>query len=110
MLLADLFSHRDHDASPADHRSQAESQRDGNFDPVGDKPRRLVHRALIVLESFAFTSVENRRLAFFHQADIVFLHQTNGLAGNIHVVADVGLVLRRDGLEDLVESYFVVRM
>ncbi len=41
---------------------------------------------------------------------VVLLHQANGFAGHIHVVADVGLVLRGNRLEDLVESDFVVQV
>ena len=38
------------------------------------------------------------------------LHEADGLAGNIHVVADVGLVLRGNRLEHLVERHFVVQV
>ena len=41
---------------------------------------------------------------------MVFLHEPDGLAGHIHVVAHVGLLVGGDGLEFLVECDFVAQI
>ena len=41
---------------------------------------------------------------------VALLHQADGFAGHVHVVADVGLLLGRNRLELLVEGHFVVQI
>ena len=51
VVLADLLADRDDDALPADHRAEAERDRDGDLDPARDEACvALVDVLLVVLE------------------------------------------------------------
>ena len=102
MLLANLLANCDNDAFPADHRAKPESECYSNLDPVGNELGGLVDFVLVVRERSIFVRGEGRI--------VVFLHQANGFAGHVHIVADVCLVLRRDRFKYLVESDFVVQV
>ena len=102
VVLADLFPHGDDDALPAHHGAQAQRQRHGHLHPVGNELGRLVHLALVVLQCGVLRRREGRIVALLHQAD--------GFAGHVHVVAHVGLLLRRNRLEHFIQGYFVVQV
>ena len=58
---------------------------------------------LVVGESCVLVRGERQRL-------LVLLHQADGLAGHVHVVAYVGLLACRNRLELLVERHFVLQI
>ena len=49
MVLADFFADGDHDALPADHGAETESDRDGDLDPERDEVRGLVDVSFVIL-------------------------------------------------------------
>src|SRR5215469_15386524 len=50
MVLANFLADRDHDALPADHGAEAESQSDCDLDPKWDEAGRAVNVGFVVLE------------------------------------------------------------
>ena len=80
MVLADPLTHRDHDSLPADHRSQAERDRDRDLHPAGNELRRLVDVLSVV-------SSGRRQPPTSWAGGLV--HQPERFADQVHVVAEV---------------------
>ncbi len=99
VLFADLFANGDDDALPSDHGAHAQSQSHGNLYPGGNELGGLVDRGLVSLEAGVLRRREGRLLGFLHDA--------NGFAGHVHVVAHVGLLIGGNSLQFLVKSDFV---
>ena len=102
VLLTDLLAYRDDNASPADHGAESKRQRDGHFDPVGNEPCRFVEPALVVIQRRGFIGGKT--------GIVVLLHQPDGFAGEVHVVADIGLILSWNRLEFLVKDHFAIHI
>ena len=102
MLLADFFSDGHNDALPTDHRSHTQRQGHSHLDPDGDKFGGLIDLALVIGED---------RILFGGKGGVVILlHQADGFAGHIHVVAHVRLLVRGNRLEFLIECHFVIQV
>ena len=97
VFLADFFADGDDDALPADHGAHAERQGNRHLHPGGNELGGLVDFALV---GWSDGSVLGRG----EGGVVVLLHEPDGLAGHVHVVAHVGLLVGGDGLELLVEA------
>src|SRR6516164_1616799 len=87
VVLADFLAHGDHNALPANHGPEAQCQSYGNLNPKGNETSRAVQVDFVVLQHGGIRGGELRFSAFLHEA--------NGFASQIHVVAEVAnLVVR----------------
>src|SRR5262245_22395405 len=98
MVLADFFADGDDDALPTDHGAEAESERDGDFDPQRNKASRAVNVGLVILQN---RDVGRRELRL-----ATFLHDAKCFAGEIHVVAKVADLVVGDLGEVFEEGHF----
>ena len=85
-LLADLLADGQDHALPADHGAQAQRYRYGDLHPQRDEARGVVDLLLEQLQLALGVSIE--------MADLALVHQANGFAGQVHVVAHVAHVAR----------------
>src|SRR5580704_5314738 len=99
MILADLLAHRYHDALPADHGSQTKRHRYSNLDPEGNELGGQIDMLLVIAEDLHVVRAELSLAGF--------LNQTNGLADDIHVVAEVASHIGRNVLEFFVKGCLV---
>ena len=65
---------------------------------------------LVALSTLLLVGVEGGVFVGGECRVVVLLHQPDGFAGHVHVVADVGLLVGRNRLELLVERDFVVQI
>ena len=86
MRLADPLAHRHHDALPAHHGAQAQRDGDADLDPERNEARALLQAAGIGLQGRGFGGGELGALLG---------QQADGIAGQIHVVAQIGRRRRR---------------
>src|ERR1035437_2577570 len=100
VVLADFFAYFDHYTLPTDHGAEAQGQRNGHFDPVRNEPGGFVELALV--------AVKRGGLGGCKPGVVVLRHEPECLAGEVHVVADVGLVFRGNRFERFVEHHFAV--
>src|SRR5215471_3655023 len=99
VILSDFFSNRNYNTLPSDHRSQTQGQRDCNLHPVRNEFCSEVDVLLVIGEDFFFVGTE------FRMARL--LHDPQGLANNVHVVAEVARPVRRDISEQFEFSYLI---
>jgi hypothetical protein len=90
MVFSNLLAHRDDDALPIDHCSQAEHQRNCYLHPCRNELRGVVDMLLVVAEDGRIF-----RRELWHTG---LLHQAQRFAYHVHVVAEVAHRILRDQL------------
>ena len=87
MLFADFLTHCHHDAFPADHGAQAQSNRHRDLDPGRNKFGRAVEGVFIQLKRI--------HIGFDQAQTMILIDQAQGFSGQIHIVADIARGIRR---------------
>src|SRR5580704_2337815 len=81
MALADFFSNGYDDALPSNHGAESESHGDGNLDPEGNEAGGVIDVLFVVGEDGGVRGGDLR--------SVTFLHETQGFADEIHIIAEV---------------------
>lgn len=99
MFFADFFSYRYYDSLPTDHGAEAQGHGYGDFDPSGDEAGGGVDVLFVVVENFPIRGSDDGLLAFLHEAQ--------GFAGDIHIVAEVAYAIVGNFCEFAEDSDFI---
>ena len=99
VALANFFSHGDDDAFPSDHGAEAEGHGYGDFYPERNEARGVVDVLFVVGEDGGVLGGDLGLAAFLHEAQ--------GFADQVHVVAEVAHAVVGDVLHLFVQSGFV---
>ncbi len=99
MALADFFPHRDNNSLPSNHGAEAESHGYRDLHPKRNEAGGVVDVLFVISEDGGFGGSESRVVTLLHQAD--------GFADEIHIIAEVAHLVVGDVLHLFVKSGFV---
>jgi hypothetical protein len=98
VFLADFFANGDDDALPSHHGAEAEGESHSDLHPRGDELGSFVDLGFVVVEGGSLIFREESGPVLIGGLGVGLGHNAERLAGDIHVIANVGLLVGGNAL------------